>query len=96
MAKIQTIRTPEDFIVQMNGDYNVCFGEFIAPKAVAIGEVVEDGTDCYISAVDAKAQDVIRGLTRGNPTTVNERAITGLNATNRPKLEAKGIVFVNV
>lgn len=96
MAKTVTVKSQEDFIVQMNGDYNVVFSEFVAPKALVSGEVASVGGVWFIAAAPAAAGAWVRGMSRGNPTTVNARALTGLTAEGaQAALEAQGIVFVD-
>lgn len=96
MAKTVTVKSKEDFIVQMNGDYNVVFSEFVAPKALVSGEVASVGGVWFIAADAAASGAWVRGMSRGNPTTVNARALTGLTAEGaKAALEAQGIVFVD-
>ena len=96
MAKTVTVKAKEDFIVQLNGDYNVIFGEFVAPKALVSGEVSSVGGVWFIAAAPAAKDAYVRGVCRGNPTTINTQALTGLSAEGaKAALEAKGLVFVN-
>lgn len=98
MAKIQTVKAKEDFIVQLNGDYNVIFAEVIAPAAVVSGQVVQVGTDWVIAAAPAASGAWVRAVVRGNPTTINKRGLTieALTADAAiAALEAKGLVFVD-
>lgn len=96
MAKVTTVKAKEDFIVQLNGDYNVIFGEFVAPKALVSGEVSSVAGVWFIAADAAASGAWVRGVCRGNPTTINTRALTGLAAEGaKAALEAKGLVFVN-
>lgn len=97
MAKLTTVAPKEDFIVEINGDYNVPFTEVAAIKAVVAGEVFEvaaDG-DAGIAAEAAAIGAFVRVMVRGNPTTVNAQALTGLTAPLEAKLKAQGIVVVN-
>lgn len=96
MAKTVTVKAKEDFIVQLNGDYNVIFGEFVAPKALVSGEVSSVSGVWFIAAAPAASGAYVRGVCRGNPTTINTQALTGLEAEGaKAALEAKGLVFVN-
>ena len=96
MAKIETVKAKEDFIVQLNGDYNVVFSEFVAPKALVSGEVASVGGVWFIAAAPAASGAWVRGVSRGNPTTINKRALTGLAAEGaQAALEAQGLVFVD-
>ena len=99
MAIIQTIGNKEDFLVQMNGDYNVPFDELSVTVAGVAGEVIIVGSGFGILA-DSKVAGakVVRVLTRGNPTTVNAQALTfGVNvvATTIAALATQGIIVVN-
>ena len=44
MAVLATIGTKEDFIVQMNGDYNVAFDELNVTVAGNSGDVIAVGS----------------------------------------------------
>lgn len=96
MAKIETVKAKEDFIVQLNGDYNVIFAEIQAPKALVSGEVAQASGVWFIAADAAASGAWVRGVVRGNPTTINKRALTGLAASGaQAALEAQGLVFVD-
>lgn len=97
MAVIATVGNKEDFIVQLNGDYNVVFDELeLADDAVA-GEVIEVATGVYgIVAADGATGDMARVMVRGNPSTVNAQALVGFVAlTHEAALAEAGIVVVN-
>lgn len=96
---IQTIGTKEDFLVQVNGDYNTIFDEVSITAAGVSGEVVKVGADFGILA-DTKTSGAakVRVLVRGNPTTVNAKALTfGSNAVPATTiaLAKQGIIVVN-
>ena len=99
MAIIQTIGNKEDFLVQMNGDYNVPFDELEVTVAGVSGEVIAVGDGFGILAADKEAgAKMVRVLVRGNPTTVNAQALTyGANdvATTNAALASQGIIVVN-
>lgn len=97
MAKLQTVVAKEDFIVEINGDYNVPFTEFKATAALVAGEVFElaVGGDVGIAASNAAIGEWVRVMVRGNPTTVNAQALTGLTAPFEASLKAQGVVVVN-
>lgn len=96
MAIITTVANKEDFIVQINGDYNVPFDEVEASAAMQAGEVVAVGDGFGIAANDAEIGESVRIMVRGNPTTVNAQALVGYVAlTHKEALEAVGIVVVN-
>lgn len=99
MAILNTVTPKEDFLVQMNGDYNVPFDEMEVTVAGVAGEIITVGDGFGILA-DAKEEGAqrVRVLVRGNPTTVNAQALTyGSNpveATNTALAE-QGIIVVN-
>lgn len=111
MSVVKTVKAPEQFLVQMNGDYNPPFDQVevtIAGGAVS-GAVLESATAVVGSGSAAVlgilAEDVPAGvatwarvMTRGNPTTVNRQALdygAATPSTIDALLEAKGIVVVN-
>ena len=76
MAVLATISTQEDFIVQMNGDYNVAFDELSVTEAGKSGDVIAVGSAFGILAKDKVAGAAfVRVMVRGNPTTVNAQAL---------------------
>lgn len=99
MAILQTINPKEDFIVQMNGDYNVAFDEVEITAAGASGDVIAVGGKLGILA-EAKGAGakVVRVLVRGNPTTVNAKALNFgalVVADTVATLAEQGILVVN-
>lgn len=100
MAVLATINAQEDFIVQMNGDYNVPFDELTVSVAGVAGQVIAVGSGYGILAKDKPdaAAARVRVMVRGNPTTVNLQALTlgALElATVEPALAEQGIIIVN-
>lgn len=107
MPVLTNVAAQEDFIVQMNGDYNVPFDEMalavpaVSGQVIAIGEgfgIV--GTAVALAAVNGSGQwpvgTQVRVMVRGNPTTVNAQALTGyVAATHDADFAAVGIVVVN-
>lgn len=96
MAVIATSKPQEDFIVQINGDYNVPFSEETAAAALVSGQVIAWKESFAIAAKAAAIGDRVRLMVRGNPTTVNAQALVGyVAATHKDALEEKGIIVVN-
>lgn len=107
MAVIATIGKKEDFLVQLNGDYNVPFDEVLVTvagvlpagtllKDAATASVAADTVVFGILAADKPAGSArVRVMTRGNPTTVNAQALPALSATQIAGLAAKNIIVVN-
>lgn len=100
MAILNTVTPKEDFLVQMNGDYNIPFDEMEVTVAGVAGEVITVGDGFGILADDkpeATAKKV-RVLVRGNPTSVNAQALTyGANPVEATDtaLAEQGIIVVN-
>lgn len=96
MPVITTVPAKEDFIVEMNGDYNVPFDVVKLTAAIAAGQVGTVGSGFGIAAEAGKAGDSIRVMTRGNPTTVNAQALVGyVEALHDAAFARVGIVVVN-
>lgn len=106
MPIIATVAAQEDFIVQMNGDYNVPFDEMSLPVAAVSGQVIAVGDGfgivgtALLATPNAQGQWPVgtraRVLTRGNPTTVNAQALVGyVAATHDAAFADVGIVVVN-
>lgn len=105
MANLATIKQPEDFIVQVNGDYDTCFdtvavtvaGALVAGtvlKTAAAVAVAADTAVLGILAEDKPAGAVrVRVMTRGNPTLIDGAKLSVSSATVQAALESKGLVF---
>ena len=99
MAVLTTIGSKEDFIVQMNGDYNVAFDELNVTVAGNSGDVIAVGSGfgILVETKDATAK-IVRVMVRGNPTTVNAQALDfkalDVNATIKA-LASQNIIVVN-
>lgn len=94
MAKVANQNAVEDFIVQINGEYNIPFESVKAPKALVAGEVFTVGEGVGIAAKDAESGEWVRAMTKGNPTTVLAGAITG-SEEDIAKLAAQDILVAN-
>ena len=104
MSLITTIKAPEQFILQVNGDYNVLFDTVAVTVAGALpaGTVLKDAATASIAAdttvLGVLAEDKaagtqrVRVMTRGNPTLVDAAKLSVSSATVVAALEAKGIV----
>ena len=99
MAVLATNNTQEGFIVQMNGDYNTAFDALSITVAGKSGDVIAVGSSYGILAKDkGVCASLVRVMVRGNPTTVNARALDfkGLNVTTvTTALAVQGIIIVN-
>ena len=104
MSLITTIKAPEQFIRQVNGDYNVLFDTVTVTVAGALpaGTVLKNGATVAVAAdtgvlgilAEDKAAGTqrVRVMTRGNPTLVDAAQLSVSSATVLAALEAKGIV----
>lgn len=106
MSTIATVVRAEDFLMQINGDYNMLFDTVAVTVAGALpaGTVLKDAATASIAAdtvvlgilAEAKpagASTFCRVMTRGNPTLVDGKKLSVSSATVQAALEAKGIVF---
>lgn len=105
MATLATIKRPEEFIMQVNGDYNICFDTVAVTVADALvtGTVLKDAataadaTDTEVLGILAEDKPAgaarVRVMTRGNPTLVDSAKLSVASATVQAALEAKGLVF---
>lgn len=104
MSLITTIKAPEQFILQVNGDYNVLFDTVVVTVAGALpaGTVLKDAATASLAAdttvLGVLAEDKaagtqrVRVMTRGNPTLVDAAQLSVSSATVVAALGAKGIV----
>lgn len=93
--KLQEVKPQEDFIVQVNGEYNIVFDEVAAEADCVAGEVVTVGDAVGIASKASATGELVRVMVRGNPSTVNAQALTGLTPENTATLAAQGILVVN-
>ena len=104
MPLITTIKAPEQFILQVNGDYDVLFDTVVVTVAGALpaGTVLRNAATAAVAADTAVlgvlAEDKaagtqrVRVMSRGNPTLVDAAQLSVSSATVVAALEAKGIV----
>ena len=105
MATLATIKRPEEFIIQVNGDYNICFDTIAVTVAGALvaGTVLKDAATAAVAGdtavlgilVEDKPAGAarVRVMTRGNPTLIEGAKLSVSSATVQAALEAKGLVF---
>ena len=106
MATIATVKAPEQFIVDINGDYHVCFESIIVTVAGALasGTPLKDAATASVAAdttvlgilADDKASGTqkVRVMVRGNPSLIDGSQLAVNSATVQAALEAKGMIFV--
>lgn len=104
MSLITTIKAPEQFVMQINGEYDVLFDTVVVTVAGALpaGTVLRNAATASLAAdttvlgilAEDKAAGTqrVRVMTRGNPTLVDAAQLSVSSATVVAALEAKGIV----
>lgn len=76
MAILETVAPQEDFLAQINGDYNILFDQMEVATAQKSGDVIAVGSAYGIVAKDkGVGAEVVRVMVRGNPTTVNAKSL---------------------
>lgn len=106
MSIVSTSVRAEDFIVQINGDYNVCFETISVTVAgvLAAGTVLKDAAtaavaeDTAVIGILAEAKiagtQFARVMVRGNPSLIDGAKLSVTSATVQAALEAKGLIYV--
>ena len=105
MAIITTVKAPEQFINNVNGDYHVCFETInvTAAAALASGTVLKDAATASAAAdtvvlgilADDKpaGPQKVRVMVRGNPSLIDPAKLSVTSATIQTALEAKGMIY---
>lgn len=105
MATLATIKQPEDFIVQMNGDYDICFdtvavtvaGALVAGTVLKTAAAVAIAADTAVLGILAEDKPAgaarVRVMTRGNPTLIDSGKLSVSSVTVQAALEAKGLIY---
>ena len=92
MAKIQTVKQPEQWLMEVNGGYDICFKEVQLAAAGVDGEVVTVGTDKGIVSAGGASGAFVRVMVRGNPSLVDKSQLTGADDAAVTALAAVGII----
>lgn len=103
MSLIQSVTAPEQWLIEVNGGYDVCF-QMVTVSALAApvvtGQVIPvTGVAGVSFGIVDKAYPVgatkLRVMVRGNPSIVSVKALTGyVKATHEASMAANGIVVV--
>ena len=105
MAIVTTVKAPEQFIVDVNGDYNVCFESINVTAAAALpsGTVLKDAATVAVAAdtvsIGILADDkpagarMVRVMVRGNPSLIDPALLSVNSATIKAALESKLMIF---
>ena len=103
MSLIQSVTAPEQWLIEVNGGYDVCFqmvtvSALVAP--VVTGQVIAVAGVAGVSfGIVDKAYPVgttkLRAMVRGNPSIVYAKGLTGyVKATHELSMADNGIVVV--
>ena len=79
MAILETVKQSEQWIVEINGSYDICFVEHTLVAASVDGQVLTtavEGLDGILSGAGAIG-DRVRVMVRGNPSKVKASQLTG-------------------
>ena len=105
MAIVTTVKCPEQFIVAINGDYNVCFDSINVTVAAALpaGTVLKDAATVAVAAdtvsIGILAEDkpagakIMRVMVRGNPSLIDPAQLSVTSNTIKAALEAKLMIY---
>lgn len=89
MAKLQTVKPSEQWLLEVNGGYDILFAEVTLAAAAVDGEVISAPVAGIVSKGGALG-DKVRVMVRGNPSKVDASQLTGSTAG----LAALGILAV--
>lgn len=73
MAKLDVVKQPEQWLVEVNGSYGILFEEHTLTADAVDGTVIAEG----IVSGGGSTGDVVRVMVRGNPSKVKESQLTG-------------------
>ena len=105
MAIVTTVKAPEQFIVGINGDYNVCFESITCTvaDALASGTVLKDAGTTAVStdtdSIGILADDkpagtqIVRVMVRGNPSLIDPAQLSVTSETIQAALESKLMIY---
>lgn len=79
MAIIATIKQPEQWIMEVNGGYDICFAEVTLAADAVDGEVITAPVNGIVSKGGVTG-DIVRVMVRGNPSKVDGKQLTGSTA----------------
>ena len=92
MANIQTVKQPEQWLVEVNGGYDICFKEVQLAANAVDGQVIAVGTAKGIVSAGGVTGAFVRVMVRGNPSLVDKSQLTGADAAAVTALAAVGII----
>lgn len=77
MAILETVKQPEQWVVEINGGYDICFAEVTLAADAVDGEVISAPVDGIVSG-GGKSGERVRVMVRGNPSKVKASELTGV------------------
>lgn len=77
MPILETVKQPEQWIVEVNGGYDILFAEVTATANVVDGQVITAPVDGIVSG-GALLGERVRVMVRGNPSKVDASQLTGV------------------
>lgn len=80
MAILETVKQPEQWLVEVNGGYDILFVEHELVAKAVDGQVITtavEGIDGIVSKGGAIG-DIVRVMVRGNPSKVRASQLTGV------------------
>ena len=77
MAILETVKQPEQWLVEVNGGYDICFTEVTLAADAVDGEVITAPVDGIVSK-GGKSGEIVRVMVRGNPSKVKASQLTGV------------------
>lgn len=80
MPILETVKQPEQWIVEVNGGYDIMFAEHTLVAASVDGQVLTTAVEAIdgICSGGGAIGDRVRVMVRGNPSKVKASALTGV------------------
>lgn len=92
MPNIQTVKQPEQWLMEVNGSYDLCFKEVKLTADAVDGQVIAVGTAKGIVSAGGVNGAFVRVMVRGNPSLVDKSQLTGADAAAITALASVGII----
>lgn len=80
MPVIQTVKAPEQWLMEINGGYDILFEPVTLAADAVDGEIIAAPVSGIVSGGGATGE-VVRVMVRGNPSIVDGSQLTGDKAT---------------
>ena len=76
MPILETVKQPEQWLLEVNGSYDICFAEVQLAADAVDGEVIAAPVAGIVSK-GGSTGDFVRVMVRGNPSKVDAEQLTG-------------------